>query len=258
VVEVWFFSDYRSLIYGSLISMASFRVATYNVHKCEGLDRRRDPARIATVIRELHADIVGLQEVDNRSDGTRESAQMDFLAEATRYEAVPGPTIKLSNGHYGNVLLTRWPVLESREIDLCFSCREPRGAIEAILSIHECRVRVIVAHLGLAGAERRYQIGRLVDCLGQSNGSLTILLGDINEWIPVSRGLRRIHRMLGKSPALLSFPSWLPFLALDRIWVRPKEVMRKIEAHRTNLSRMASDHLPVVAEISGNQRTEGT
>ena len=193
---------------------------------------------------------MGLQEVDNRSDGTRESAQMDFIAKMAGYQAVPGPTIRLSNGHYGNALLTRWPVLESREIDLCFSCREPRGAIEATLSIHEHRVRVIVTHLGLAGAERRYQIGRLVNCLGQNNGPLTILLGDINEWLPVSSGLRRIHRKLGKSPALLSFPSWRPILALDRIWVRPKEVIRKIEAHRTRLSRVASDHLPVVAEVS--------
>ena len=87
-------------------------MATYNVHKCVGLDRRKDPARVAAVIRELEVDIIGLQEVDNRSGGTYESAQMDFLAGETGYEAIPGPTIKLSNGHYGNVLLTRWPVLE--------------------------------------------------------------------------------------------------------------------------------------------------
>jgi endonuclease/exonuclease/phosphatase family metal-dependent hydrolase len=214
------------------------------------MDRRRDPSRIAAVIRELHADVIGLQEVDNRSDGNHDSAQMDFLAKETGYEAVSGPTIKLSNGHYGNVLLTRWPVLQKREIDLCFSCREPRGAIEAILSLRELRVRVIVTHLGLAGAERRFQIGRMVDLLGECPAPFTVLLGDINEWLPVSWGLRQIHRGLGKTKALLSFPSPLPFLALDRIWVRPTGALKRIWVHMTRLSRVASDHLPVAAEIS--------
>ena len=229
--------------------MSSFRVATYNVHRCVGLDRRRDAARVVSVIQELEADIVGLQEVDNRSDGIRESAQMDFLAKEAGYDSLPGPTIKHSNGHYGNVLLTRWPVLESREIDLCFSCREPRGAIEAVMNIHDYRVRVIVTHLGLSGEERRYQIGRLVNVLGKDSLPLTVLLGDINEWLPVSWGLRQVNRILGRPPARRSFPSRRPFLALDRIWVRPKEAMEKIWVHATKLSRQASDHLPVVAEI---------
>jgi endonuclease/exonuclease/phosphatase family metal-dependent hydrolase len=233
--------------------MASFTVATYNVHKCVGLDRRRDPVRVASVIRELEADIVGLQEVENRSAGTPESAQMDFLARETGYEAVPGPTIKLLNGHYGNVLLTRWPVVEKREIDLCFTCHEPRGAIEAILSVHRQEVRVIATHLGLARAERRHQIGQLVGCLGEDTPvPVTILLGDINEWLPFGSGLGVIHTRLGRSRSLMTFPSWHPFLALDRIWIRPKEAIKTIRVHSTRLSRRASDHLPVVAEVDAS------
>jgi endonuclease/exonuclease/phosphatase family metal-dependent hydrolase len=230
--------------------MTSFRVATYNVHKCVGLDQRRDPVRIASVIRELDGDIVGLQEVDNRFAGSPESAQMDFLARETGYEAVPGPTIKLLNGHYGNVLLTRWPVVKKREIDLCFTCREPRGALETILSVRGHEVRVIVTHLGLARAERRHQIAQLVGSLGENTSALvTILLGDLNEWLPLGSGLRPIHARLGRSRGLMSFPSWRPFLALDRIWVSPKEAIRNIRVHSTRLSRRASDHLPVVAEL---------
>jgi len=230
--------------------LGSFTVATYNVHKCVGLDRRRDPGRVAAVIRELRVDAVGLQEVENRTDGVRESAQMDFLAKETGYEAILGPTITLANSHYGNVLFTRWPVVKSREIDLCFSGREPRGAIEALLSIHQRRVSVIVTHLGLTGPERCFQVCRVVDCLEENRVLLTVLVGDINEWFPLSWRLRQIHRCMGRSPALLSFPSRRPFLALDRIWVRPKGAMKKIWVHRTRLSRTASDHLPVVAEIS--------
>ena len=230
--------------------MVDLRVATYNVHKCVGLDRRRDAGRIASVIRELDADVIGLQEVDNRSDGAGESAQMDFLARETGYEAVPGPTIKRANGHYGNVLLTRRPILEKREIDLCFSCREPRGAIEALLLVHGEEVRVIVTHLGLTFFERWFQIARLADVIKERSVPYFVLLGDINEWFPTGRGLKVLHRLLGKPPVTRSYPSWRPILALDKIWVKPNEALKKIWVHKTRLSRVASDHLPVVAEIS--------
>jgi endonuclease/exonuclease/phosphatase family metal-dependent hydrolase len=230
--------------------MSTFRVATYNVHKCVGIDRRKDPVRVAAVIRELEADIIGLQEVYHRSDGTHESAQMDFQAREAGYEAVAGPTIKLPKGHYGNVLLTRWPVVKKREIDLCFTCREPRGALETILAVKRHKIRVIVTHLGLARVERRHQIAQLIEYLGEETPArLTVLVGDLNEWLPVSRGLLQIHRRLGRSPGLMSFPSWWPLLALDRIWVRPKEAIIKMSVHSTKLSRRASDHLPVVADL---------
>jgi endonuclease/exonuclease/phosphatase family metal-dependent hydrolase len=230
--------------------MVNLRVATYNIHKCVGLDRRRDPNRVASVILELTADLIGLQEVDNRADGDSESAQMEFLARETGYQAVPGPTIKRPNGHYGNVLLTRWPVIAKQEIDLCFSCREPRGAIDALLSVRGERVEVMVTHLGLSFSERWFQIARLVDVIKEKTSPLFILLGDINEWFPTPRGLKLLHRILGKPPVTRSYPSWRPFFALDRIWVKPNEALKRVWVHKTRLSRVASDHLPVVAEIS--------
>ena len=229
--------------------MVDFRVATYNVHKCVGLDRRCDPARVAATIRELNADLIGLQEVDNRSDGNSESAQMKFLAREAGYEAIPGPTIKRPNGHYGNVLLTRWPVIAKQEIDLCFSCREPRGAIDALLLVRGEQVEVMVTHLGLSFSERWFQIARLVDAIKEKTSPLFILLGDINEWFPTGRGLKLLHGLLGRPPVTRSYPSWRPFLALDRIWVKPKEALKRVWVHKTRLSRVASDHLPVVAEI---------
>ncbi|MFO7783894.1 MAG: endonuclease/exonuclease/phosphatase family protein [Thermodesulfobacteriota bacterium] len=233
--------------------MVDFRVATYNVHKCVGLDRRCDPERVASVIRELNADVIGLQEVDNLSDGAIESAQMDFLARETGYEVIPGPTIKWANGYYGNVLLTRWPVLDKREVDLRFSSREPRGAIEAFLAVYDEEVRVIVTHLGLTFSERWFQIARLVDVIEEKTSPLFILLGDINEWFAPGRGLKLLHRLLGRQSAIRSYPSWRPLFALDRIWVKPNEALKRIWIHKTRLSRVASDHLPVVAEIGKEQ-----
>jgi endonuclease/exonuclease/phosphatase family metal-dependent hydrolase len=226
-----------------------FRIATYNVHKCVGLDRRRDPGRIAAVLNELQADVIGLQEVDNRSDSTSESAQMDFLAEKSGYKAVPGYTIKHSKGSYGNALFTRRPVLEKSEIDLTFRRREPRGAIEAVLLIEDIPITVIVTHLGLTFSERRRQIACLSDVIRRKPHRLLILLGDTNEWFPAHRGIRLLHRMLGKSPAIRSFPSRLPLFPLDRIWVKPKDALKKAWVHRSRLAARASDHLPVVGEV---------
>jgi endonuclease/exonuclease/phosphatase family metal-dependent hydrolase len=201
------------------------------------------------VLNELQADIIGLQELDNRPDGAPESAQMDFLAEKTGYEAMPGFTIKHSNGTYGNALFTRWPVLQKSEIDLSFKRREPRGAIVASISIRGLIVTVIVTHLGLTFAERRYQVARLADFIQAKLSRFLIVLGDTNEWMPANRGINVLHRILGKSPATLSFPSWLPLFPIDRIWVKPQTARQDVWAHRSRLAARASDHLPVVGEV---------
>lgn len=223
--------------------------ATYNVHKCVGMDLRHDPERVAAVVREIDSDLIGLQEVDNRSGGRRLSAQMEYIARATGYNALPGPTIRRSDGHYGNVLLTRWPILESREIELNVHGREPRGAIDALVRVRSNEIRIIVAHLGLAAAERWYQVCRLAAVIRAKRSGLLILLGDMNEWYPKSRGLDLLHRYMGKSPTIPSYPAWCPFLSLDRIWVRPRASLIRIKTHATSISRIASDHLPVIAEI---------
>lgn len=225
--------------------------ATYNVHKCVGMDTRYDPERVASVIREMDCDLIGLQEVDNRRGGERLSAQMEYIAKATGYTALPGPTIRRVNGHYGNVLLTRWPILESQGINLNVHGREPRGAIDALLQVRSIKARVIVAHLGLAAAERWYQMCRLAAIIREKGPGLLILLGDMNEWYPKSRGLHLLHRYMGKSITIPSYPAWCPFLSLDRIWVRPRDSLVRIRTHATSLSRLASDHLPVIAEIKG-------
>jgi endonuclease/exonuclease/phosphatase family metal-dependent hydrolase len=228
----------------------TFTVASYNVHQCVGLDGRLDIKRIAHVLSELDTHLIGLQEVGTHPQGMHSLSQMEYLADATGLHAIAGPTIERQTGPYGNVLLTGWRVLGSRLLDLSVPGREPRGAIDAELDIAGQRVRVIVTHLGLRAAERRYQVRRLLAALSEGQHRFIVVLGDINEWILRSRPLRWFHARFGKPPAPRTFPSWLPLFALDRVWVLPREALLDIRTHATAITRIASDHLPVRAVIA--------
>jgi len=230
------------------------RIASYNIHECVGADGRRDPERVALVLRELDADVIGLQEVDARLGITRTSMQMQYLANTLRLHAVSGPTRQRGSGHYGNALLTRRPVLNVRHVDLTVYRREPRGAIDADLDVDGAVVRVIVTHLGLLPGERRTQVRRLLDILGQTRSDVVILLGDINEWFAIGRPLRWLHARLGRTAGVASFPAARPVFALDRIWVHPRPALLSVAAHTSPAARTASDHLPVMADVGLERR----
>jgi endonuclease/exonuclease/phosphatase family metal-dependent hydrolase len=229
--------------------MRRLRIATYNVHQCVGADGRRLPERVAAVLREIDADVVGLQEVDARPGGGHDSMQMDYLASQLELEAFAGPTILRHDGHYGNALLTRRPVLDLRHVDLTVYRREPRAAIDVRLDVGGRTVRLVATHLGLLPGERRKQVRRLLDLLGQEAGVPTILCGDINEWFGVGRPLRWLNRRLGPCSRLTTFPAAFPIFALDRVWSTPPARLVRVAAHVSETARVASDHLPLVADV---------
>ena len=179
---------------------------------------------------------------------------MRYLATATGLQAIAGPTIQRHAGHYGNVLLTRYPVRAVRRIDLSVPGREPRGALDVDLDLRGAAVRVVVTHLGLRAAERRTQIQHLLTVLSDNcspaRSRPVIVLGDINEWLPTSPSVRRLDSRFGRAPALRTFPSSFPLFALDRIWVQPRSALSTLTACRTPLTRIASDHLPLRATIN--------
>jgi endonuclease/exonuclease/phosphatase family metal-dependent hydrolase len=230
--------------------MIRLRVASYNVHQCVGLDGRRDAARVAAVLREIDADFVGLQEVDARPGQGAASMQMHYLADALGLHAVAGPTIVRAGGHYGNALLSRRAARTVRHIDLTVYRREPRAAIDADFDVdadgRRTRLRVLVTHLGLLPGERRTQVRRLLDALGDEPDAVTVVCGDMNEWFAVGRPLRWLHARLGRTRGVPTFPAGFPLFALDRLWVHPRAALRRLRAHRTSV---ASDHLPVVADL---------
>jgi len=233
------------------------RVASYNVHRAVGTDRRRDPARIAAVISELRADLVGLQEVDWRHDDTDQGSQFEYLAHLPGYEAVAGPNLRDHRGHYGNLLLTRLAVQRVRRVDLSESRREPRGAIDVDLAAGRRALRVIVTHLGLGPRERWRQAARLRDLVRQELGRPTLLLGDFNDWLPAAPTLRPLLGLCGATTAPASYPAFWPCLALDRILAWAFEMPPSVRGHASALARKASDHLPLVAEVEfGGARGE--
>lgn len=227
-----------------------FRAVSYNIHRCVGMDGRKDPGRVVEVLRELHADIVGLQEVDSKRGEDGGSGPLQEMAKLSGFHLIPGVTILRDDEDYGNVLLTGRRVREIRRLDLSFPGREPRGAIDVDLDLEGRSIRVLVTHLGLRPRERRVQVGKLLDVLMMEPDRLTIVMGDINEWLPGSRPLRWLHRRLGRSPARRTFPASFPLLPLDRIWVWPRRALLSIRAHDSPAARSASDHLPVSADIA--------
>jgi endonuclease/exonuclease/phosphatase family metal-dependent hydrolase len=229
--------------------MPLLTVASYNIHQCIGRDRQWHPGRIARVLQELDADIVGLQEVHSRSGASKESYQMKYLADVTGFEAIAGTTMFKPDSEYGNVLLSRYPVTNVRRLDLSVRGREPRGAVDAEIQYGNKTIRILVSHLGLGVIERRTQMKQLLATVESDHSNLCVLLMDHNEWLPRGPVLRWCNNKFGESRAVKTFPAAFPIFALDRIWVQPVNALVAVERYVSASSRIASDHLPIRGTI---------
>lgn len=234
-------------------------VASYNIRSCRGWDGRTDPARVATLIGRLGADLVGLQEVATAL--SRHGEQLGRLAVGSGYPfSLPGPTLLHPQRDSGTALLSRYPARRVRHIDLSVRGREPRGALCADIDVDGLPVAAVVVHLGLRRRERRQQFDKLFAELDLPPGGLLVLLGDVNEWWPCDRRLGELDRRFGARQRPATFPSLLPLLALDRVWVSAGKVPLTVavEAVSASPARIASDHLPLRAVIAGGKRLRHT
>jgi endonuclease/exonuclease/phosphatase family metal-dependent hydrolase len=230
---------------------STIKVASYNIHKGIGTDRKRNPARILKVLAELDADIVCLQEADLRF-GTRASVLPRFLIEGhSDYIPVPLDVQHDSMGWHGNAILVRRGITVERHDILHIPCLEPRGVVTATLGIGGVSVSVFGMHLDLSGLWRARQ-ARAIAALGDAarRHRPTVLMGDLNEW----RANAGAFREFGKHFALLdpgpSFPSRRPLGRLDRIMHCDRLVAKDCGVYRSALAATASDHLPVWAEFA--------
>jgi endonuclease/exonuclease/phosphatase family metal-dependent hydrolase len=223
-------------------------VATYNIHGAVGTDGRLAPQRIAEVLCEIDADIIALQEVPLGGAGL--PSVLTLLQQATGFHAVEGPTEDKPERRYGNAVLSRYPIVDTRSIDLSFGSREPRGALDADIDCHGHPLRVIATHLGLRPAERRHQIRLLLQAF-DTDRMPVILTGDLNEWFVWGRPLRWLVSHFEAVPAPPTFPSRFPVFALDRLWISPRHRLVRVRVHATPLARLASDQLPLIAKIDG-------
>ena len=234
--------------------MSEITVATYNIHSSVGRDRVHDPGRISAVMAEIKADLFGLQEVGTGRGGRgRGIDQYSHFAEETGFHMVAGPNKRWHTHPYGNALLSRWPVLDARLIDLTIGRVEPRGAIDADLDVPG-GLRVIVTHFGLRPDERWRQVTRLEQAIRGHDGRPLLFMGDFNIFGVERHVLKRLGARFAAGGILKTFPSNMPFLALDRLWSCPAALIDSLHVHRTALSAIASDHLPLVGRISLSAR----
>jgi endonuclease/exonuclease/phosphatase family metal-dependent hydrolase len=235
------------------------RIATYNVHKCRGLDRRTSPERIADVIDELDADIIAIQEVLNLQDGLPRYDQARTIHKRFRnYEWRFGENRTLHGGPYGNMTLSRLPIQFCRNYDLTWRHRERRGCLRTdVLLAPGMVLHIFNVHLGTSFFERRHQSRKLLS--KELLNSLDyqgprIVIGDFNEW---TRGL--VSRSMADAFESIDFrkfkrygrtyPGILPLLHLDHFYYDKQLSLSSFRLHRSRTALIASDHLPQVAEF---------
>ena len=226
------------------------KVASYNMRKGIGLDRRRDPGRVLSVLGELDADIVALQEADRRF-GTRASAIPPHMFE-DHSDYVPVDLLSgrpYAIGWHGNALLVRKGAEVEESHALHLPTLEPRGAVAATIRIGDTRLRVVGMHLDLSGLRRRDQIRAMLrHCAACPTACPTVLMGDFNQW-----GRGALREFVAPWEALTignSFPSRRPLAALDRIVHSGEWACGEVAVHHSALAAVASDHLPVRAVLA--------
>lgn len=242
------------------------KVLTYNIHRAIGVDRRFRPERVVEILAHHDADVAFLQEVD---EGAPRSRELDLARELGREAGYPyvaaGYNVSLRKGRYGNAILSRWPFEIHRNIDLTIGEKKRRGCLHARLRLEKSHrapheLDVFNLHLGLSARERTQQVGLLVrsqEFNAVPEGAACLVVGDFNDWLaqlhPIFLeilGFKSATRhRFGYQAAIRTYPSFSPTGALDKIYYRGPLRLLSARSCRLAVSRVASDHLPVVAEF---------
>lgn len=227
---------------------SGLRIASYNIRKCIGLDRKRRPGRTLDVINGLGADIVVLQEADRRL-GDRPAALPPELIETGSDLRPVALGAKGSLGWHGNAVLLGAHLGVTARENLTLPGFEPRGAVIVDCRLGGADLRVVGLHLGLIRRHRQAQLQVIRRALDALDPMPTVILGDFNEWSPKG-GFEPLNGDFSLHAPGLSFHAARPVAALDRIALSPGLALSDAGVVQEGLARRASDHLPVWADLS--------
>ncbi|MEP0234298.1 endonuclease/exonuclease/phosphatase family protein [Roseibium sp.] len=227
------------------------KIGSYNIQKAIGVDARRRPERTLKVIQEMDCDVIALQEADKRFGPRETTLARDWIAEHTDYKVVPFAIRDASIGWHGNAILVRNTVeiLDHSRLEL--PTLEPRGAVMADIRLNGQTFRVAAMHLSVLATYRKRQIASLMSQLHAHAFDLpTVLVGDLNEWWDTAQSLKLFDPHFEVTTPGRSFPSPMPLASLDRIITSREFTVEQAGVHRSQTARIASDHLPVWAELT--------
>jgi len=230
------------------------RVVTYNIHRARGLDRRTQPLRIADVLARIEADVIAMQEVVGA--GPSGGGHAEQIGAALGMGWVMAPVRHLRSHLFGNVVMSHLPIRQHSQFDLTWKTCEPRCCQRVDLQVDDRSLHLYNVHLGTAHLERRYQATRLAGIVRDRRiRSPKIVLGDFNEW---TKG--RATAMLNQSLQSIdlfahlrrrrTYPGILPVVHLDHIYYEGEMEVRRVQLPRTRQALVASDHLPLVADLT--------
>ncbi|MDG3005077.1 endonuclease/exonuclease/phosphatase family protein [Paludisphaera mucosa] len=234
------------------------RILSYNIHKgIGGRDRRYKLDRVMQVVEHENPDLICLQEVDRAVKRTRHDDQPRRFIEAFRPAAhLYQLNVKLKEGGYGNLVLSRWPFQAHHQVSLRQERRKPRGAQMCVVATPEGPLHLVHWHLGLAEKERHWQAEHLLQhaLFRESCHLPTLIIGDYNDWRNTlgrrgALGRDGFHQVTAPRSRFRSFPSYLPMTALDKAYTRGPIAVRHARIARSRLARDASDHLPLVIDF---------
>lgn len=237
------------------------RLISFNIHKgIGGRDRRYDLDRIVRVIEHENPDVCCLQEVARHSRRARGDDQPALLQQALSLdESIFQLTVHYRRGGYGNLVLSRWPLLRKHHISLKRTWRKPRGAQVAVVQSPEGPFHLAHWHLGLNDGERHWQVDHLLThpLFRESAHLPTLIVGDCNDWrnrlASRALGLLGFEHLSHPPSRFRTFPAFLPTLSLDKAFQRGLTI-RDARIVRTPLAHRASDHLPLVIDFHLSER----
>ena len=246
-----------------IVAAAMIRVLTYNVHRCVGVDRRLDVSRVADVIAAQAPDIVALQELDVGRARTGGVDQAHRIAQRLGMAFHFNAALKVEEELYGDAILTALPERLVKAGPIPGHPRlprlEPRGALWVSVEADGVELQVINTHLGLMPREQRGQAAALAGeaWLGAAPADApVVLLGDFNAaprsavYRLLTRRLTDARRAARPTHRAPTFPSTLPVLEIDHVFVGGAVTVEAVRTPTDALARVASDHLPLVVDLT--------